>query len=299
MSDPTEALTEAVQVISFIQSMYFDQEFQFASSSDEALFTTLFEASESNEFPIVKQDMIECYIRAPFEIQQDSCLTFHCRIHLSKKQDTLHLPFASNPWLTRDQHEILCNELKQTSQEEERASALLEKIQEIQALAEPMIMEAISKQQKCNKQSKPQGPIVMLRDWIWFPMIYTREKRGHIVDWAPKYGITGFLCPGKPGAMCLEGKEKDVVRFINDIKTVSWADIPASHRKMTSRWKQQMTCADIEQLDQHRLFEDMKEVTFDIHGQFANHNNLSMLQAWMTEKGCGEAFEHLFEYETQ
>jgi hypothetical protein len=97
--------------------------------------------------------------------------------------------------------------------------------------------------------------------------------------------------------MCLEGKEKDVIQFINDIKTVSWADIPASHRKMSSRWKQQETCADMDQLNQHRLFQDMKEVTFDIHGQFANHNNLNMLQSWMAEKGCGDAFEHLFEYE--
>jgi hypothetical protein len=176
MSDPSEALMEAVQVISFIQSMYFDQEFQFASNGDEALFTTLFEASETSEFPTIEQDVIECYIRAPFEQHQDTCLTFHCRVHLNKNQDTLHLPFASNAWLTREQHETLCNELKQESEEEERASALLEKIQKIQGLAEPMATEAVLKQQEDSKQSTPQGPIVMLRDWIWFPMIYTREK---------------------------------------------------------------------------------------------------------------------------
>jgi hypothetical protein len=97
--------------------------------------------------------------------------------------------------------------------------------------------------------------------------------------------------------MCLEGPEKQVVQFVNDIKTISWADIPASHRKMTSRWKQSVECNNNAELEQQRLFENMIEVKFDIHGAFANHNDLSMLQAWMQEKGCGEAFDHLFEHD--
>ena len=95
--------------------------------------------------------------------------------------------------------------------------------------------------------------------------------------------------------MCLEGPEKNVIQFVNDIKTISWADIPASHRKMSSRWKQHVACQDNNELKQARLFPDMIEIKFDIHGPFANHNSLSMLQAWMQEKQCGEAFDHLFE----
>jgi hypothetical protein len=97
--------------------------------------------------------------------------------------------------------------------------------------------------------------------------------------------------------MCLEGPEKNVMQFVNDIKTISWADIPASHRKMTSRWKQHVNCSNKVELESHRLFENMTEVKFDIHGQFSNHNDLSKLQSWMQEKGCGEAFDHLFEHD--
>lgn len=97
--------------------------------------------------------------------------------------------------------------------------------------------------------------------------------------------------------MCLEGSEKKVIQFVNDIKTISWASIPPGHRKMTSRWKQLVDCQNETELNAQRIFQDMAEVKFDIHGRFANHNELSMLQAWMQEKGCGEAFEHLFDYE--
>lgn len=97
--------------------------------------------------------------------------------------------------------------------------------------------------------------------------------------------------------MCLEGIEKNVVQFINDIKTISWASIPPSHRKMSSRWKQVVECSQMDGLNQARLFKDMTELKFDIHGPFGNRNSLSLLQAWMQEKGCGEAFDHLFEYD--
>jgi hypothetical protein len=97
--------------------------------------------------------------------------------------------------------------------------------------------------------------------------------------------------------MCLEGPEKNVIQFINDIKTISWADIPAGHRKMSSRWKQHVDCSNTEELNQSRLFKDMTEVKFDIYGKFSNHNDLNKLKAWMQEKGCGAAFDHLFEYD--
>lgn len=88
--------------------------------------------------------------------------------------------------------------------------------------------------------------------------------------------------------------EKNVARFINDIKTISWSDIPASHRKMTSKWQERYECTSTEAMQQLRHFTDMKEVTFDLHGAFGNHNDLNMLQQWMHEQGCGAAFNHLF-----
>ncbi|KAI8974972.1 hypothetical protein BDB01DRAFT_728440 [Pilobolus umbonatus] len=177
-------------------------------------------------------------------------VVFHCSISLVDTADTLLLPHSDNLWLTREDHDSLVSHLK-SSVDMDRASYVLDTIQLVLSLAEPLAHQyLIDKKQKETKQV--EGPVVFLRDWIWFPMIYTREK------------------------------------------TVSWADIPAAHRKMTSRWKESYTCSSPLELNTKRVFHTMTELKFDIHGAFSNHNNLNMLQQWLEEKGCEEAFHHLF-----
>ena len=68
---------------------------------------------------------------------------------------------------------------------------------------------------------------------------------------------------------------------------------------MTSKWQEKTECGSLAELQALRRFSDMKEYTFDIHGQFANHNDLNKLQDWMKENGCAEAFDHLFDYDLQ
>ena len=68
---------------------------------------------------------------------------------------------------------------------------------------------------------------------------------------------------------------------------------------MTSKWQEKTECESLAELQTLRRFSDMKEYTFDIHGQFSNHNDLNKLQDWMKENGCAEAFDHLFDYDLQ
>lgn len=308
----TELLAEAVTTIDLLQSIYFDKEFEFQRKEDQELYTQLHACWESDTWASFENlpSNLEFTIKAPIEIpetddnedeEQVIYLTFKGSISLKNKTDYhLVLPSASNLWLSREDHETLVNTLNNITIDdaEDRSTWIIEKMQQLQSITEPYAIayaEKVKQGLKREQTLAEGGPVTFLRDWIWFPMIYTREKRGHIIDWAPKYNITGFLCPGKPGCMCLEGPEKSVIQFVNDIKTISWADIPASHRKMSSRWKQKLECNNNIELNEARLFQDMTEVKFDIHGPFANHNSLSGLQAWMQEKGCGDAFDHLFE----
>ncbi|KAI4763083.1 hypothetical protein E4T52_04889 [Aureobasidium sp. EXF-3400] len=73
------------------------------------------------------------------------------------------------------------------------------------------------------------GPLV--RVWFYFPSLSTREKRQHMVDWAPSYSLTGFVLAGKPGMLCLEGSGSNIDAYMNEIKTVSWGDIPSHQKK--------------------------------------------------------------------
>ncbi|RCH85019.1 hypothetical protein CU097_007311 [Rhizopus azygosporus] len=277
---------DSLEIIEFLKSLYFDQEFTFVSDQDEKVYKQL-----QQEQNVLDKQYIEMIIKAPIK---ELFLCFYCRLSLISENYDLSLPSSDNHWLSRQDHKQLTDALAAV-EGDDRASRIIESIQTISTLAEPMLEEYEKQQQKQLKKDTSDEPIEFLREWIWFPMIYTREKRGHIIDWAPSYNITGFLCPGKPGCMCLEGPKEKVNQFIHDIKTVSWSDIPSSHKKMTSQWKEQAQCLTREEVDKCRLFKDMTEVKFDIHGAFSNHNNLGMLQAWMEEKGCGKAFNYLFE----
>ncbi|KAI8970182.1 hypothetical protein BDF20DRAFT_838562 [Mycotypha africana] len=310
-------LSSAVQTIDLLQSIFFNKdEFHFAEEKEERLFQQLKSWDETGDWPdnntdISRATKLQFFIKAPVDV--DSCvkaapsfITLHCTLSLVSLTDyQLTLPSAANDWLSRDDHQAMSEELSNYVVDEpmeDRSTWIVEKIQHVQQIAETYIEKWSNDRKEKEKQAaatNKSGPMRFLREWIWFPMIYTKNKRGDIIDWAPQYKITGFLCPGKPGALCLEGPDKKVSQFINDIKTISWANIPPSHKKMTSRWKETVEdCQNEEELDSHRIFPDMQEVKFDIHGQFANHNNLSMLQTWMKEKGCGEAFERLFEYDS-
>ncbi|ORX56807.1 hypothetical protein DM01DRAFT_1334366 [Hesseltinella vesiculosa] len=169
-------------------------------------------------------------------------------------------------------------------------------VEESRHLAEPFVQAWLAKRDQASAKDKAQQPVPCIREWLWFPMIYTREKRGDIVDWAPRYGITGFLFAGKPGCLCLEGTEKNVASFINDIKTISWANIPAGHKKISTKWQQRFTCESLAELDSHRLFSNMQELIFEASGKFKNHNDLAMLKKWMIERHVGDAFTYLFDY---
>ena len=47
------------------------------------------------------------------------------------------------------------------------------------------------------------------RYWIYSHHIYSKKKRRHILDLATKADLTGFILPGRPGIMCIEGCEDD------------------------------------------------------------------------------------------
>ncbi|KAM5345645.1 hypothetical protein ACJ41O_011506 [Fusarium nematophilum] len=131
-------------------------------------------------------------------------------------------------------------------------------------------------------------PIV--RVWFYFPSISTRAKRDDLVNYAPTYGLTGFLLAGKPGILCLEGGSSAIDDFMKFIKTESWGDIPSQHKKVSERYRE--TGAVVK-----RAFADMREITDMVgerRGERANRSDMKALEAWLNESGLGEAFAKVF-----
>ncbi|KAF6827075.1 hypothetical protein CMUS01_09164 [Colletotrichum musicola] len=129
-----------------------------------------------------------------------------------------------------------------------------------------------------------EGPLV--RVWFYFPSISTRSKRDDFVTHAPGYNLTGFLYAGKPGLLCVEGVSERIDAYMRFIKTESWGDIPAHHKKVSERHRETEGVG--------RVFEEMTEVTDSVggerRGQRANRGDMKAVEAWLVERGLGDAF---------
>ncbi|RGP67568.1 hypothetical protein FSPOR_5755 [Fusarium sporotrichioides] len=151
------------------------------------------------------------------------------------------------------------------------------------------IKEAVTQHLAGLKQNEvantPIKDVSIVRVWFYFPSISTRAKRDDLVNHAPTYGLTGFLLAGKPGVLCLEGGSTAVDDFMKFIKTESWGDIPAHHKKVSERYREEAT-------DLKRAFEDMQEITdmIEKRGARGNRGDMKALEAWLVECGLGEAF---------
>ncbi|KAK8055596.1 hypothetical protein PG993_000823 [Apiospora rasikravindrae] len=132
----------------------------------------------------------------------------------------------------------------------------------------------------------------LIRVWFYFPSISTRAKRDDLVTNAPRYGLTGFLLAGKPGILCVEGGSAQAVDdYMRFIKTESWGDIPAHHKKVSERYRETLEPGADGQ-PAARAFRDMQEITDTLgerRGERANRNDMRALEAWLTERGLGDA----------
>ncbi|KAK1996883.1 hypothetical protein LX36DRAFT_682125 [Colletotrichum falcatum] len=127
----------------------------------------------------------------------------------------------------------------------------------------------------------------LVRVWFYFPSISTRSKRDDLVAHAPGRGLTGFLYAGKPGLLCLEGGARAVDAYMSFIRTESWGDVPAHQKKVTERLREPAVAA--------RAFSDMREVTGVVgggarRGHRANRGDMAAVEAWLAERGLGDAF---------
>ncbi|KAK4700389.1 hypothetical protein P7C70_g5858, partial [Phenoliferia sp. Uapishka_3] len=205
---------------------------------------------------------------------------------------TLHQP----SWLSRTAHTTFTDDLtthlsESDDSEQDGTSYILDALEwirdtgaqlweeaEIARLAEDKVRE-----QGINGK-KEEG--LLVRVWFWLPSLSTREKRDDIVKWAPEYGLTGFVLAGKPALLCVEGHEPSIDSYMNDIKSVSWADIPSFQKKISERHRTTLPSPS------SRAFTKMEEITnqVDKGGQRGNRGEMGQVRDWLVGKGLGEAF---------
>ncbi|KAL7775997.1 hypothetical protein CFE70_006409 [Pyrenophora teres f. teres 0-1] len=178
-------------------------------------------------------------------------------------------------WMSRAATAQLTSELPQDED-------LLGTIEHIREAAVAYLVEAQKKELETNDITEEAGPLV--RVWFYFPSISTRSKRDDFIIHAPSYQLTGFLYAGKPGLLCVEGGSQSIDDYMKFIKTESWGDIPAHHKKVSERHREKC---------EKRVFPDMTEITDTVgerRGQRANRGDMKAIEEWLVERGLGDAF---------
>ena len=73
------------------------------------------------------------------------------------------------------------------------------------------------------------SPAILKREFIYFHHVYSKKKIRAIHGWAHDYSISGFLLPGKPGALCAEGDVDAVQSFVEHIRHLPWQKMQTRH----------------------------------------------------------------------
>ncbi|KAF1834132.1 hypothetical protein BDW02DRAFT_351854 [Decorospora gaudefroyi] len=159
---------------------------------------------------------------------------------------------------------------------------LLGIIEHIKEAAAQYLIDSKKKLEENEDAIAETGPLV--RVWFYFPSISTRSKRDDFINYAPSYRLTGFLYAGKPGLLCVEGNSQSIDDYMKFIKTESWGDIPAHHKKVSERHREKC---------EQRVFPNMTEITDTVgerRGQRANRGDMKAIEEWLIERGMGDAF---------
>lgn len=176
-------------------------------------------------------------------------------------------------WLSR----AATNQLQDAIPEDEDLLGTIEHIKETAAQAHAVSLNSQALSSAVASDTRP-----LVRVWFYFPSISTRSKRDDFIKFAPAYNLTGFLYAGKPGLLCVEGGSQSIDEYMRFIKTESWGDIPAHHKKVSERYRE---TAD-------RVFSDMTEITDTVgerRGQRQNRGDMKAVEEWLDERGLKEA----------
>jgi hypothetical protein len=180
------------------------------------------------------------------------------------------------PWLSRAVTAQLTDELLPDED-------LLSTIEHIKEAASKHLAESHISTLGANVQAALDSTKPLVRVWFYFPSISTRSKRSDFIIHAPTYHLTGFLYAGKPGLLCVEGVSQSIDDYMRWIKTESWGDIPAHHKKVSERYRE---------VGVERVFGDMTEITDSVgerRGGRMNRGDMKAVEEWLTERGLGEA----------
>jgi len=122
------------------------------------------------------------------------------------------------------------------------------------------------------------------RYWIYSHHIYSKIKRRNMLDMSKEYSLTGFVLPGKPGIICIEGDAKNVNEWWAIVRNWQW-------KRLSLRVQQDEKT---ENIDSHRKFDSFQEIG-EVKGTTRDfHMDMGAFQVYLNEHGFEQLFGELF-----
>ncbi|PVI04223.1 hypothetical protein DM02DRAFT_611658 [Periconia macrospinosa] len=282
---PPELIEHQIAQIDLLMAMYPDEEVAIDTQSRNLLETFKSHVENQNAPQLELQNApsvvvsLNLVVSGAHRLEIDIEVPFSYANDVSQEQGSrIKVRIRQPIWMNR----TTTTQLNSQIQEHEDLFSMIEFAN--QTATDHIALEEASKlEQSTKSQSQdPTGPLV--RAWFYFPSISTRSKRDDFIIHAPSYSLTGFLFAGKPGLLCLEGTSSSIDAYMKFIKTESWGDIPAHHKKVSERYR--------EKENVERVFADMQEITDSVgerRGARANRGDMKAVEEWLGEKGLGDA----------
>lgn len=127
----------------------------------------------------------------------------------------------------------------------------------------------------------PEQIILYNRIWYYSHHIYSKEKRTNMIQWSKDLTLNGFILPGKPGIICIEGTADECKDFNLRIRAMNWQLLKLQHEELELSFDQ-------------LKFNSFQEMIFEVHGRANNHQNLGQFREFLENIDLGNIFQILF-----
>lgn len=117
----------------------------------------------------------------------------------------------------------------------------------------------------------------LVRIWIYSHHIYNKDKRRNILAYASQHCCAGFMLPGRPGIICLEGFEEDCDEVWRKIRSMNWKKIML---------KKKEDCLE-------RCFSSFEETSFN-KCKDERHMDMGEFFKYLENHNCGYIFKEYF-----
>ncbi|XP_044727980.1 RWD domain-containing protein 2A isoform X2 [Chrysoperla carnea] len=138
-----------------------------------------------------------------------------------------------------------------------------------------------------EKSTKNTSTNEFCRYWIYSHHIYSKIKRREMLALAGDYSITGFVLPGRPGIICIEGTSQDASDWWLKIKSMAW-------KKIICRKCEKIPVKEGEDFNKLRKFDSFKEIAFQSQNLTSKHMDMGELYKYLEEHDCAYAFKEYF-----